>query len=101
MKRILLVAVALAVLFTLKPAFCCAADDASQAPAAPQAAPAVGADQGAQPTGGCMPGGGCCGSAECAQMMGSEHPHAVGDTAADAGGGCPCMKNRAKAQKTE
>jgi hypothetical protein len=101
MKRIPLVAVALAMLFALKPALCRAADDAPQAPAAAQAAPAVGADQPAQPSGGCMPGGGCCGSAECAQMMGAEHPAAAGDSAADATGGCPCMKNRAKAQKTE
>ncbi|HXQ21981.1 MAG TPA: hypothetical protein VN812_09940 [Candidatus Acidoferrales bacterium] len=99
MKRPLLVAVALATLFTLRPGFARAADDAPQAPAAAQAAQA--ADQPAQPTAGCMPGGGCCGSAECAQMMGAEHPAAAGDSAADATGGCPCIKSRAKAQKTE
>jgi hypothetical protein len=100
MKPTVLVAVLITAL-TLGATLCRAGDQAPQAPAAPQAAPAAAApDQVLQPSGGCMPGGGCCGSGACAQMMGAEHPHAAGDSAADTAGGCPCMKG-AKTQKTE
>ena len=98
MRRTLLVAVAFATMLAYGPAFACSADEAAKAPAA---APAVGADQPVQPSSGCMAGGGCCGSAECAQMMGAEHPLAAGGAAAETAGGCPCMKNRAKAPKSE
>ena len=72
-----------------------AEEQTKPAAAAPQAAPAANADKATETTGGCMPDGSCCGQAECAHAAAATSDKAA---AADAGGGCPCMKNKKKQQ---
>ena len=62
---------------------------------AQQAAPAANTDKAAETTGGCMPDGSCCGKGECTHAAAALSDKAA---AADAGGGCPCMKNKKKQQ---